>query len=276
MSAGLIAKPCHSCGRIITPRPKWARNWAEIRFCSDRCRSERSVRLGGRGNTISCPAGLTTHWKTLAIGRALQPVDPPHDQPAEAAQPMRLDVDAWAEEALLRLAGGMVTVSKDMHGWALVSDAEKIIRQEARNVWGSTVDSPDQIARGDDQSDKLDSGHEPDQQDTLSGETASERSGRSISSGTLGSGLRERVRRAARRRIVLDPTLWARAGGDHLEVWGTPVLPGGRKDVKVRGGPMAKAKAKRTLPVGVKRLESLDDVSYARGEMYLRVRAEGS
>lgn len=36
-------KPCLSCGREISPRAKWMRNWDEIRFCSDRCKLWRST-----------------------------------------------------------------------------------------------------------------------------------------------------------------------------------------------------------------------------------------
>jgi len=34
-------KPCARCGREITWRKKWARNWDEIRYCGERCRRTR-------------------------------------------------------------------------------------------------------------------------------------------------------------------------------------------------------------------------------------------
>jgi hypothetical protein len=34
-------KPCASCGRRITWRKKWARDWPQIRYCSDACRKRR-------------------------------------------------------------------------------------------------------------------------------------------------------------------------------------------------------------------------------------------
>jgi hypothetical protein len=34
-------KPCRTCGRTITWRRKWARDWAEVRYCSDACRRAR-------------------------------------------------------------------------------------------------------------------------------------------------------------------------------------------------------------------------------------------
>ena len=36
-------KWCASCGRVIEWRAKWARNWDDVRYCSDACR-RRKVR----------------------------------------------------------------------------------------------------------------------------------------------------------------------------------------------------------------------------------------
>jgi hypothetical protein len=33
------SKPCRSCGRRITWRKKWERDWDEVRYCSAGCRS---------------------------------------------------------------------------------------------------------------------------------------------------------------------------------------------------------------------------------------------
>lgn len=35
------SKVCTICGRTITWRRKWAKNWAEVRYCSDACRRAR-------------------------------------------------------------------------------------------------------------------------------------------------------------------------------------------------------------------------------------------
>ncbi|MEO1065012.1 MAG: DUF2256 and DUF3253 domain-containing protein [Actinomycetota bacterium] len=37
------SKPCASCGRTIEWRAKWARDWDDVRYCSDACR-RRKVR----------------------------------------------------------------------------------------------------------------------------------------------------------------------------------------------------------------------------------------
>jgi len=37
--ANLPQKICAACGRPFVWRKKWARDWENVRFCSDRCRS---------------------------------------------------------------------------------------------------------------------------------------------------------------------------------------------------------------------------------------------
>lgn len=34
----LPTKICAACGRPFTWRKKWARDWPQVRYCSDRCR----------------------------------------------------------------------------------------------------------------------------------------------------------------------------------------------------------------------------------------------
>ena len=36
------SKTCESCGREITYRKKWARNWSNVKFCSDECRANKN------------------------------------------------------------------------------------------------------------------------------------------------------------------------------------------------------------------------------------------
>lgn len=37
----LPCKPCAVCHRAMSWRKRWARNWAEVKFCSDACRKAR-------------------------------------------------------------------------------------------------------------------------------------------------------------------------------------------------------------------------------------------
>ena len=39
--ATLPSKPCAVCGRPMTWRRSWAKNWAEVKHCSDACRKGR-------------------------------------------------------------------------------------------------------------------------------------------------------------------------------------------------------------------------------------------
>jgi hypothetical protein len=38
--AALPSKPCVQCLRPMTWRRAWAKNWAEVKYCSERCRSD--------------------------------------------------------------------------------------------------------------------------------------------------------------------------------------------------------------------------------------------
>jgi hypothetical protein len=43
----LPTKTCATCGRPFAWRKKWARDWDNVRHCSDRCRSEAKSRRVG-------------------------------------------------------------------------------------------------------------------------------------------------------------------------------------------------------------------------------------
>ena len=38
----LPAKPCAACGRPMSWRHAWAKNWDELRYCSDACRRRKT------------------------------------------------------------------------------------------------------------------------------------------------------------------------------------------------------------------------------------------
>ncbi|MCP4891742.1 MAG: DUF2256 domain-containing protein [Planctomycetaceae bacterium] len=40
----LPTKICTACGRPFSWRKKWERCWAEVRFCSKRCRESKGAR----------------------------------------------------------------------------------------------------------------------------------------------------------------------------------------------------------------------------------------
>jgi len=39
----LPGKLCATCGLPFTWRKKWEKNWDEVRFCSQKCRSQKNV-----------------------------------------------------------------------------------------------------------------------------------------------------------------------------------------------------------------------------------------
>ena len=39
--ADLPSKLCAACGRPFNWRKKWARDWDQVRYCSDKCRSSK-------------------------------------------------------------------------------------------------------------------------------------------------------------------------------------------------------------------------------------------
>lgn len=39
--ASLPSKPCVACGLPMTWRRRWAKNWLEVKYCSDACRARK-------------------------------------------------------------------------------------------------------------------------------------------------------------------------------------------------------------------------------------------
>lgn len=39
----LPLKPCQACGRPMSWRKAWAKNWEAVRYCSEACRKKRST-----------------------------------------------------------------------------------------------------------------------------------------------------------------------------------------------------------------------------------------
>ncbi len=37
-NAPVESKPCAQCGLLMPWRKRWARNWAEVKYCSEACR----------------------------------------------------------------------------------------------------------------------------------------------------------------------------------------------------------------------------------------------
>ena len=39
--SSLPSKPCLACGRAMSWRKAWAKNWEQVRYCSDACRKKK-------------------------------------------------------------------------------------------------------------------------------------------------------------------------------------------------------------------------------------------
>jgi hypothetical protein len=48
--AALPSKPCAHCGRPMSWRKAWARNWDEVKYCSDACRRGKVPRAAEPGS----------------------------------------------------------------------------------------------------------------------------------------------------------------------------------------------------------------------------------
>ncbi|RZA12287.1 MAG: DUF2256 and DUF3253 domain-containing protein [Proteobacteria bacterium] len=64
-------KICKVCGRTITWRKKWEKNWEEIQYCSDACRRSKSSLKGGHEETILSLLGQRDAGKTICPSEVL-------------------------------------------------------------------------------------------------------------------------------------------------------------------------------------------------------------
>ena len=55
----LPSKVCIACQRPMTWRKAWARNWAQVKYCSDACRQQaRKTAAGNTANEVPCTADI--------------------------------------------------------------------------------------------------------------------------------------------------------------------------------------------------------------------------
>ncbi len=248
----LAPKACHTCGRIITPRAAWAKNWGEIKMCSDSCRKQKRAKASvildrlepGRLAELKKGSGLSESSGLSADALWLQSTrldDKGH---------VRLYVEDWVEGAIYSAASTSAAAPKSKR--RACEDVEQLLKAEA--------DSTAELFSS------------PSSQDA---ETASEAAdGKTEGEGTKGPllsaleaapGLRERVRRAARRAVVFpegipeDDRDAAAERSD--EGSGEPSASASRRPGRGR-----RAVA---LWQGKKRLVTLEDVSFAKGPIEL-------
>jgi hypothetical protein len=108
-------KPCVVCGRAITWRKKWSRDWANVRYCSEACR-----RNAGRGVDARLERAIVELLDQRAAGATICP--------SEAAR--QVSPEGWrdlmepARNAARRLmAAGRVQITQ---GGRAVADASRV------------------------------------------------------------------------------------------------------------------------------------------------------
>lgn len=227
----LQPKPCHCCGREITPRKKWKRNWDEIRFCSDTCKSwPGTIKMFVYQGDGSATAELN-------INKALKPTelegnsnlekcikrdegDPNKETPLGPQHQLlvhELELDAWIESSIW-------TVAKQ----SLSSSQQLKTLQDVAQVMDDDMDKISDVQLGNAIHEYLKHSH---------------------------IGLRELIRRAARRLVVMPPDSWACSKRDLLNL---------AKDEKV---PVLRL----TQQNGRKKINTLSDVSHAKGEIEISI-----
>jgi len=122
VTAAPPSKPCAGCGRTITWRRKWERDWDEVRWCSDACRR--------RGTTQADRALEQTVLDLLAARAAGATICP-----SEAAR--AVGGDSWREQMEPARAAAR----------RLVARGEVEITQGGRVVDPSTAKGPIRVRR---------------------------------------------------------------------------------------------------------------------------------
>jgi hypothetical protein len=129
-------KPCAACGRTITWRKTWARDWDDVRYCSAACRRRRIRPVDGQ-----LEAAIRSLLAERAAGATICPSDAARrvagDVPPPRGQDERGDDDAWRPlmEPARRAAR------------RLVAAGEVEITQRGRVVDPSTARGPIRIRR---------------------------------------------------------------------------------------------------------------------------------
>ncbi|PWN22547.1 hypothetical protein BCV69DRAFT_281526 [Microstroma glucosiphilum] len=238
--SSLSPKACLTCGRMITPRAKWAKNWSEIKTCSDAC---KAFKVGSRGNIASVPREeierrAEEEGKSKSMeGSVKETLRALAGKDGEGLA--QIDVDAWIELALLRCAAPPSASST----LPTTDDVDAALERVARSCGDTPLQRKTENA-----------GSEVESSNEVPPRTL-------LATLQSGPGLRERVRRAARRLFILPVEHWAcRDVVEHKAVEARTSLP---LDGMERG---------LDLVQGGKVLKGLEGVSFAKGPIGLERR----
>ncbi len=114
------AKSCAACGRAMEWRKSWAKNWDEVKFCSDKC---RGAKLSAEGKELETE--ILRLLAERAKGKTICP--------SEAARAVGGD-DRVAWEPLMEPARAAAR--------RLVAQGKIVITQDGTVVDGSTAKGP--------------------------------------------------------------------------------------------------------------------------------------
>lgn len=88
----LPTKPCAVCGRTITWRKKWERDWEGVRYCSDACR-----RRARSGSASDVDAALEASLERLLDARSSSSSVCPSEAARAVAGERGLEGEAWRD-----------------------------------------------------------------------------------------------------------------------------------------------------------------------------------
>ena len=75
----LEEKTCQACGRTIQWRKKWAKNWDQVKWCSDRCRRQKVRPVDQQlEKAIGQLLNSREAFKSICPSEAAKLVDPVH------------------------------------------------------------------------------------------------------------------------------------------------------------------------------------------------------
>ncbi len=115
-------KACARCGRTMVLRPAWRENWANLRYCSERCRRTKLTAVDhALSDAILALLGQRAHGATIC--------------PSEAAR--AVDAENWR---------GLMEPAR-CAARRLVDAGEVDILQKGRVVDGSTAKGPIRLRR---------------------------------------------------------------------------------------------------------------------------------
>lgn len=168
----LTPKACLTCGRVITPRAKWAKDWAGIKYCSDRCRSTRPGKVVVTFKHDAGDAGDLEACSGVSGGEG---------------EELRVDVETFVEGVVLDVAG--------RKGGGTLEDAQDRIEELLKRA-SIPIGSARQVSKDEDGSDKGTDQSDKEQVPTVHSTTPPHPLWKALDHPP---GVRERLRRAARR-----------------------------------------------------------------------------